>query len=143
MKAELIIIGVPTTLLEEYKEKLKDTMPYKDMITKIGGDTYIVTEIASNGLVHRVFNKKVFDIHHNISIRVGLFDRIRILFGRTIRVHSTIRVNRQVEVVHSKAPAYVDHFITPKQKGYAEVNQQTGDPTGSTGEGEQSKRNHQ
>ena len=59
---------------------------------------------------------KTFKIFNDIQITFGLMDRIRILFGKEVKVSLTLSVNKEVEVFDkmTESSIYVEPFIKPK-----------------------------
>jgi|GEM_PF-4373508 len=59
---------------------------------------------------------KTFKIYNNTKITFGYMDRLRILFGKELKVSVTIHVEKKVEVFGkmTEHSVYVTPFIKPK-----------------------------
>ena len=59
---------------------------------------------------------KTFKIFNNTRITFGTMDRIRILFGKEVKVSTTIHAEKEVEVFGKMTEhhVYVEPFIKPK-----------------------------
>jgi len=61
-----------------------------------------------------VNNSPLFGLSNRTTIGLGLMDRIRVLFGKEIRVNIDIDVNKEVTVVNTSAKTTVEPFFKPK-----------------------------
>lgn len=59
---------------------------------------------------------KPFSIHHTIEVGFGLEDRVRILFGKSLRVDLHVEADREVEIVRTKSAAHTLPFFNERRR---------------------------
>jgi len=64
---------------------------------------------------------KEFEIYNIVHPKFNIMNRIRILFGRKVRIESNIFVDKDVKIIRSSAMTLVENFIdrTPVMKDAA------------------------
>lgn len=66
--------------------------------------------------IHDVNNSPLFGISNRTTIGLGFIDRIRVLFGKEIRINIDIDVDKEVTVVNTYARTTVQPFLKPKPR---------------------------
>ncbi len=64
---------------------------------------------------------KLFTIHQNHKISLSIWDRILVLFGRKVSLHSTIWVDKEVTVTDQMSITFVEPLFSNKKKGLEET----------------------
>ena len=66
----------------------------------------------------KIDKMKTFKIYNNTKMTFGYMDRLRILFGKEVKVSVTIHAEKEVEVFGkmTEHSVYVTPFIKPKPK---------------------------
>lgn len=62
-----------------------------------------------------------FDVHHTTITHFTFWDRVKILFGKQLKIESTITVDAVCDVLGSSAKTTVPPFIKPKIGGVGMV----------------------
>jgi hypothetical protein len=63
-----------------------------------------------------VNNSPLFGLSNRTIIGLGFLDKIRVLFGKKIRVNIDIDVDKEVTVVSTSAKTTVEPFLKPKPR---------------------------